>query len=122
VDCASAALPKARELAQLSTLRSLQEVRVVWDSCGVRAATVEGITAAFQVLPLTALSWQHAGIPAAAMQQLGSLQGLTALQLSNEAVVSPAQLAVVVRQLTALQRLHLTDGNYIAGSIKQFRY
>jgi hypothetical protein len=65
-------------------------------------------------LPLKALSW-HEGIPAAVVQQLGNLQGLTALTLHSvknalrnaQEGVMIAQLAALLRQLTALQCLHL---------------
>jgi hypothetical protein len=120
----------ARAVAQLSTLRSLQELRILWDDTAGRqqarwprgwglglgraAAAVEDFAAALQKLPLKALSWRHAGLPAAVLQQLGNLQGLTALTLHsaddsecNTGEQEVAQLAALVRRLTALQCLHL---------------
>jgi hypothetical protein len=128
-------VPAAHEFAQLSTLHSLQEVRIDWASCYLDAAgSIEDMAGAFQVLPLTSLIWHHSGIPAAGVQQLGYLQGLTALELFSSGVMSicrgrysprdmapaylrayqqervtPAALATVLRQLTALQRLQLSD-------------
>jgi hypothetical protein len=120
---AERAVPAAHEFAQLSTLHSLQEVRIDWQSSYLAAAALEDMAAAFQVLPLTSLTWEHAGIPAAVVQQLGSLQGLTALHLCHDLYssdqsasqrvyqqdrVTPAALATVLRQLPALQRLQLS--------------
>jgi hypothetical protein len=115
-------VPAAHELAQLSTLHSLQEVRIDWQSSFLDAAAVEDMAGEFLVLPLTSMTWEHAGIPAAVanmMQQLGELQGLTALHLFHDSFsayrsglqnrVTPAALATVLRRLTALQRLHLLD-------------
>jgi hypothetical protein len=112
--CFDGAAPAADERAQLSTLRSLQVVRVVWDSYRLDDyATVEGIAAAFAVLPLKALTCRAAGMSAAVVQQLGCLQGLTALELEgkrmrdNHDCATSEQLAVALRQLAALQYLSL---------------
>jgi hypothetical protein len=112
--CFDGAAPAAEERAQLSTLRSLQVVRVVWDSYRLDDyATVEGIAAAFAVLPLKALTCRAAGMSAAVVQQLGCLQGLTALELEgkrmrdNHDCATSEQLAVALRQLAALQYLSL---------------
>jgi hypothetical protein len=131
--CLDGTVPAVRDIRQLSTLRSLQEVQIVWDSIVWPAyeldkLAVEGIVAAFQVLPLKELTWHNAGIPAAIVQQLSNLQGLTSLDLDTQPyggtedsrerrhVLSPAGLAVVLQQLTALQRLFLREHNYTAAS------
>jgi hypothetical protein len=119
MECEDGAV-QAGEIAQLSTLRSLQQVRIVWDSFKLESnATLEGMAAAFALLPLKALTWRHAGMSAAVMQQLGCLQGLTSLELvgrenmlGSQERVTPAQLAVAVRQLEALQYLHLSGCDY----------
>jgi hypothetical protein len=118
IKCVDGVVPAAEEIAQLSALRSLQEVRIVWDSWQLDDdAAVEGITAAFTVLPLKALTWRHAGMSAAVMQQLGCLQGLTALELEGtrmrdtENHVTPEQLSVALRKLASLQYLRLGDIN-----------
>jgi hypothetical protein len=50
--CVYGDVPAAEEIAQLSTLRSLREVRIVWDSYQLGDdAAVEGIAAAFALLP-----------------------------------------------------------------------
>jgi hypothetical protein len=118
--CVDGAVPTAEEMAQLSTLRSLREVRIVWDSYQLGDdATLQGIAAAFALLPLKALTLRHAGMSAAVMQQLGCLQGLTALELEGMCLpasartldshdcATPAQLAVALRQLAALRYMRL---------------
>jgi hypothetical protein len=71
------------------------------------------------------LTWKHEGIPAAVLQQLGDLQGLTALTLhlvknSNSRLeedgVEIAQLAALLRQLTALRCLQLQGDSTAACS------
>jgi hypothetical protein len=134
--CVYGDAPAAEEIAQLSTLRSLREVCVVWDSyqLGDDAATVKGIAAAFALLPLKALTLRHAGMSAALMQQLGCLQGLTALKLegivdkngvrwrhlpestrtlASQDCATVAQLAAALQQLAALRYLRLyTEQDY----------
>jgi hypothetical protein len=125
--CTDGAVPAAAEIVQLCTLRSLQEVRVRWDSyqLGDDAAAVEGITAALAPLPLKTLTLLHAGMPAAAMQHLGRMQGLTALELECFAASSlksrviasqdratPAQLAAALRQLASLRHLKLFNDSW----------
>jgi hypothetical protein len=124
--CADGAVPAAEKIAQLSTLRSLQEVRVEWDSyqLGDDHATVEGTAAAFAVLPLKALSLCHAGVSVGFMQQLGCVQGLTALDLEgmhlptgsrvidSQVCATPAQLAAALRQLPALRYLRLFNDSW----------
>jgi hypothetical protein len=112
-------VPAAAEVAQLSTLRSLQEVCIRWDSYQIGDdRKIQGIAAAFAVLPLKALTWRHAGMSAAVMQRLGSLQGLTSLELDGRAEragdlelygIKFTQLAVALRQLAALQYLAIRD-------------
>jgi hypothetical protein len=128
-------LPAADEIAQLSTLRSLQEVRFLWDSensCqqGPRSssstATAQAFAAALQGLPLRALSWRHERLPAAVLQLMKMLQGLTALTLHSvddylrgeQEGVTVAQLASLLRRLTTLQCLHL-QGETVAAGIGQ---
>jgi hypothetical protein len=123
---AERSVPAAHELAQLSTLHSLQEVCIDWQSSLLDAAAVEDTAGALLVLPLTSMTWEHAGIPAAVMQQLGELQGLTALHLFHDCLsayrsglqnrVTPAALATVLGRLTALQRLHLSDTSLSAAA------
>jgi hypothetical protein len=122
MQCVDGAVPAAEELAQLSTLRSLQEVRVVWDSWLLGDdATVVGIAAALAVLPVKTLTWRHAGMSAASMQQLGCLQGLTSLDLEGTRMrdtqdyVTVERLAVALPQLAALQCLKL--GNVNSGDL-----
>jgi hypothetical protein len=124
VDCTAAAA--AHEVAQLSTLRALQRVHIVWRSKRQRPVygTAAAFAAAFQLLPLKGLTWHHQGLPAAVLQQLGDLQGPTALALHTEHAytreqedgVTVAQLAALLRRLTALQCLHLYRDTAAAGS------
>jgi hypothetical protein len=100
-------VPAAHEFAQLSTLHSLQEVRIDWQSSFLGAAALEDMAAAFQVLPLTSVTWEHAGIPAAVVQQLGNLQGLTALYLST-IVSAPTSQAVRRLRSTLRTRGHVS--------------
>jgi hypothetical protein len=117
----------AEEIAQLSMLHSLQDVRIAWDSCesGDDAAAVECIAAAFALLRLKALSWVHVGMPAVVMQHLGRMQGLTALELegfaplkasssviASQDCATPAQLAAALRQLPALRYLKLFNDTW----------
>jgi hypothetical protein len=126
VDCTAAAAAAAHEVAQLSTLHALQRVHIVWRSkrqCPVYG-TAAAFAAAFQLLPLKGLTWHHQGLPAAVLQQLGDLQGLTALSLHAEHAyargqedgVTVAQLAALLQRLTALQCLHLYGDTAAAGS------
>jgi hypothetical protein len=126
--CCERTVPAAHELAALSSLGCLQDIRVDWKSEGFSAATADAIAAALEVLPLQALTLPHAGIPADVLQRLGCLQGLTALELSQFSSygmssqrsvgnrqqrldVPAAQLcrAVLLQQLTVLHCLRLSS-------------
>jgi hypothetical protein len=99
------------DLAQLSTLTSLQDVALKVDRhAGVTAEAVGA--AAWHMLPLRQLHLRSAGvIHADVLQELGKLQGLTLLllrtDLAGEVAATHQQMGVVLQQLTRLQDLQL---------------
>jgi hypothetical protein len=120
------AAPAAEELATLSSISSLTAVELwyCWEEepayyvgTGVAEAAeaswlekAEAAAAVWQLLPLKALSWSSYRIPAAVVQQIGMLQGLTRLELHIESEhlrhqLMPAQLAAMLQPLTGLQQL-----------------
>jgi hypothetical protein len=100
------------QLAELVELPRLQELALHYNC--VPLPSVAAAASAWAVLPLVELSLSHDAvdsgrrIPAALVQQLGQLHGLTHLALHGKYVHAPlADLAAVLRQLPALQHLAL---------------
>uniref|UniRef100_A0A383W3E5 Uncharacterized protein n=1 Tax=Tetradesmus obliquus TaxID=3088 RepID=A0A383W3E5_TETOB len=108
--------------AQLSSLSSLQEVSLAFEWSGASPATWEeteataaGIAAAWRVLPLRELRWSIAHMPAAVLQQISALTGLTNLALSGGCAgrwygclqATHAEFALARTQLTALRQLSI---------------
>jgi hypothetical protein len=125
----------AEQLAQLTSISSLTEVELsyAWElssaeEAGQAKAAAEAAAVAWLMLPLKALSWSstwvsgwfdfsdswRCAIPAAVLHVVGSLQGLTKLELCAATKYSsdlpePAQLAAMLQPLTGLQQLKLTS-------------
>uniref|UniRef100_A0A383W3M9 Uncharacterized protein n=1 Tax=Tetradesmus obliquus TaxID=3088 RepID=A0A383W3M9_TETOB len=115
LEFAGAPAVPAAELQQLSSLGRLQELRLAYRGC--READAVGDAAAWLLLPLTSFEWGSDELPAAVLQQLGKLKGLTQLVLHASGVSgsscsiesTPRQLAAVLQQLTKLRCLTI-DG------------
>lgn len=116
--------PAAAELAALSSISSLKEVKLlcIWEQrsaphlrtqLGEAAeAAAEGGAAAWLTLPVKALQWHSYRMLAAVVQRAGALQGLTSLQLLTDCEdvddgLVPAQLAAMLQPLTGLRQLQL---------------
>jgi hypothetical protein len=116
----------AANLAQLSSLSSLQEVGLAYEwrgpveavtaaaatawSAALTAAAATACSAAWQVLPLTSLALSCECMPVSVLQQALPLQALKTLQLVQTKVeqrLAPAALANLLQQTTALQQLQL---------------
>jgi hypothetical protein len=102
------------QLAELVELPRLLELALHYK--GVALPTLQAAASAWAVLPLVELSLSpddvHRGmrIPASLMQQIGQLQGLTHLVLHGSHIdATLVELADVLRQLCALQRLVLAE-------------
>ncbi|KAF6251064.1 hypothetical protein COO60DRAFT_1563436 [Scenedesmus sp. NREL 46B-D3] len=105
--------PEAAELAQLSSLRSLQEVALIYDSTppGIVAAHAQ---AAWPVLPLVQLGFLAPSctleLQASVVLDLGAAQGLSHVCLRAERFCTkPSELAAVLRHLPALQCLEVSE-------------
>jgi hypothetical protein len=101
----------AEDLAQLSTLTSLQDVALKVDRvAGVTAAAVGA--AAWHALPLRLLHLRSTGvIHVDVLQELSTMQALTSLSLRTDLAGNVAaahqQIGLVLQQLTRLQVLRL---------------
>jgi hypothetical protein len=103
------------QLAELVELPRLQELALHYN--GVPPPSVEAAASAWAVLPLVELSLSQDAIdsgrriPAALVQQIGQLHGLTHFSLHGSYIHAPlADFAAVLRQLPALQLLALDLG------------
>uniref|UniRef100_A0A383W0I8 Uncharacterized protein n=1 Tax=Tetradesmus obliquus TaxID=3088 RepID=A0A383W0I8_TETOB len=101
--------PVTRVQLQHMQLPQLQQLQAVVNKPWKKA---EGAAAAWMKLPLTELSWRSDGIPAALVQLVGAMHGLTRLKLQAHSdwawdQVTPAQLAAMLQPLTGLQELTL---------------
>ncbi|KAF6254816.1 hypothetical protein COO60DRAFT_282268 [Scenedesmus sp. NREL 46B-D3] len=97
----------ADELKQLSSLSSLQELRLLYAGC--TAADAAAAAPAWRSLPLKSLVWTSSDAPAV-VQQLGELHGLTHLKLQAAGwprVCTSRQLAAALQQLSRLRHLVL---------------
>jgi hypothetical protein len=108
----------AQELVQLSKLASLQKLTLVMDiAAGLRAGNAASL--AWQFLPLKELRLISSNIQADVLQQLSSLQGLTALSLDCDTAAFLAgtgrmeatfhELSLLLRPLTALRKFRILD-------------
>lgn len=99
------------QLQQLSNLPNLADLQLTYGSAHQLSAAT---AAAWSALPLKSLVLLG-GVPAAVMQRLSALQGLTRLVVfgssassSGQPEVTPAQLAAILQHLTALRSLQVT--------------
>jgi hypothetical protein len=114
---AVASAAAAAELAQLSRLSSLQDIQLTYAlhyRLKYSDADIAALPAAWAVLPVKALSYSSSynreTIPAAIIQQIGALTGLTRLHLNahwGHVDATPPQLVGMLQQLTALRKLSL---------------
>uniref|UniRef100_A0A383W4A6 Uncharacterized protein n=1 Tax=Tetradesmus obliquus TaxID=3088 RepID=A0A383W4A6_TETOB len=109
--------PPASELAALSSISSLAEVKLVylWHDLNaghmmaphlcapLTEAAADVAASAWLTLPMKSLHWISYSMPAAVVQLAGALQGLTSLQLSTNCEdaddgLVPAQLAAMLQR------------------------